>query len=95
MSEKIGPVALDALEEGVFLGKELVSRRAYSDKTAEEIDHEVERMVKAAEEYAYDLLAKNRKALEAIAHALVERETLDSDDLQAILEGAGLEGIGP
>ncbi|RLI12154.1 cell division protein FtsH, partial [Candidatus Bathyarchaeota archaeon] len=84
MSERLGPVALDKLEEGVFLGKELVSRRAYSEKVAEEIDEEVRRIVSEAERYAYSLLKEHRALLERVAEELLQKETLDREDLERI-----------
>ncbi len=84
MSERLGPVALDRLEEGVFLGKELVSRRAYSERTAEEIDEEVHRLVSEAERKAYSLLQEHRALLDRIAQELLQKETLTREDLERI-----------
>ncbi|MGC8893703.1 MAG: ATP-dependent zinc metalloprotease FtsH [candidate division WOR-3 bacterium] len=90
MSERLGPVALDSLEEGVFLGKELVSRRAYSEKSAEIIDEEIERVISQAEEYAVSLLKKHRKLLEEVAGTLMERETITGEELEEIIRGFGI-----
>jgi len=90
MSERLGPVALDKLEEGVFLGKELVSRRAYSEKTAEIIDEEIERVVARAEKYAFELLNKHRQILEEVAATLMERETLTGEELTEIIRRFGI-----
>ncbi|MEO0212007.1 MAG: ATP-dependent zinc metalloprotease FtsH [candidate division WOR-3 bacterium] len=90
MSDRLGPVALESLEEGVFLGKELVSRRAYSEKSAEIVDEEIERIVSEAEEYAFDLLKKHRELLEEVANTLMERETITGEELAEIMKGFGI-----
>ena len=85
MSDRLGPVAYRAGEDHVFLGKELHESRDFSDGTARVIDEEVQRIVREAEERAYQLLADNRDKLDLLTSALIEREELDRDDVAKLL----------
>ncbi len=85
MSERLGPVAYRAGEDHVFLGKELHEARDFSDGTAKLIDEEIQRIIREAEERAYQLLGDNRDKLERLTAELMEREELDEDDVQKIL----------
>ena len=84
MSDKMGPMAYVVEEEGGFLGG---SRREYSEEVAKEIDDEIRRII--TEEYtrAKDLIIANRDKLDAIAEALLDRETIGRREIDAILEG--------
>jgi len=86
MSERMGPLTFGKREEHVFLGREIAKHRDYSDKTAEEIDEETKRIVTEAYLETKELLEKNRNLLDAVAKALLERETLEASALEAILE---------
>jgi len=86
MSERMGPLTFGKREEHVFLGREIAKHRDYSDKTAEEIDEETKRIVTEAYLETKELLEKNRNLLDAVAKALLERETLEASELEAILE---------
>ncbi|MEJ2678141.1 MAG: ATP-dependent zinc metalloprotease FtsH [Gemmatimonadota bacterium] len=85
MSELIGPMAVGDSEQEVFLGRELVQRREISERVAEQVDTEVRRIVSEAYTTALETLKGNRDLLDTIAEALLERETLDRDEV-ALLE---------
>jgi cell division protease FtsH len=84
MSSVMGPVAYGKKEEQIFLGRELSSHRDYSEKTAQEIDSEVNKLITEAHQAALKLLADNKDKLEALVEALLVEETLDGDDVDAI-----------
>jgi len=90
MSEAIGPVSFEEENGDVFLGRDYMTRKNYSEKTAELIDDEVKRLLTGLYEEAKALLAANRATLDRIADALLERETLEQADLQKILAGEAL-----
>jgi cell division protease FtsH len=90
MSEAIGPVSYDEEHGDVFLGRDYLSRKNYSEKTAELIDSEVKRLLSSLYEEARALLERERVALDRIADALLERETLELADLKRILAGEAL-----
>ena len=80
MSDRIGPMAWGS-QGAVFLGEDLVHTRDYSDETARVIDEEVERILRDEENRARKVLGEYRAGLEAVARALLERETLDGDEV--------------
>ncbi len=91
MSSKLGPVAYGENEESVFLGREMTSRREdYSEETAREIDQEVRKIVEEQYRVAQRVLAENRDKLDRLATALLERETLDAEEIEATLAGREL-----
>jgi len=90
MSEKLGPLTLGKKEEQIFLGKELAYHQNYSEKTAMEIDQEIKRIVSESYERAKTLLSENLDALHRIAQALLERETLEEEDIDRLLRGEEL-----
>jgi cell division protease FtsH len=91
MSEKLGPLAYGKKEEQVFLGRDYGSRtQDYSEQTAVEIDHEVRYIVQQQYVRVRELLTAQKDKLEAMAKALVERETLDAEEIQAVYEGREL-----
>ncbi|MBC7246246.1 MAG: ATP-dependent metallopeptidase FtsH/Yme1/Tma family protein [Actinobacteria bacterium] len=90
MSEKLGPLTLGQKQGEVFLGRDLVTHQDYSDHVAYEIDREVRRLVDEAYARAGVILSENRAKLDNIARALIERETLEKEELVALLEGREL-----
>ena len=94
MSERLGPLTLGQKQGEVFLGRDLYTHQDYSDQIAYEIDQEVRRLVDEAYERAEDILTRNRERLDAIARALIERETLEKEELLALLEGREGEPAG-
>ncbi|MEO9224082.1 MAG: ATP-dependent zinc metalloprotease FtsH [Acidimicrobiales bacterium] len=87
MSERIGPMAWGSQGQ-VFLGEDLMHSREYSDETARIVDEEVEQILRRCEERSSQLLRTHRPELEAIAHALVEQETISGADVKRLIGGA-------
>jgi cell division protease FtsH len=85
MSEKMGPLTFGKQNEQVFLGREMGSQRDFSDQIAMEIDQEVRRLVTENYERAKRLLTENMSSLKRLAEALLEKEVLDSSDIDNIL----------
>jgi cell division protease FtsH len=91
MSDKLGPLSYSESEGNVFLGREMSSRREnYSEETAREIDRELRGIVDSQYALAVRVLEENREKLDRLAHALLERETLDSEEIQAAVDGREL-----
>ena len=91
MSDKLGPVAYGGESEQVFLGRDFNSpSRNYSEATAKLIDEEVQTLVLAGENSAKTLLTANRAVLDKLAEALLERETIDGEEIDAIVAGREL-----
>ena len=86
MSEKIGPVAFRRGEEHIFLGREMTQQKDFSEHTAQIIDDEIHALVYGIEEKITELLRTHRPQLEALAGALLEKETLEAPEIQAIIE---------
>jgi cell division protease FtsH len=89
MSDLIGPQQLGHKNGEVFLGRDLGHQPNYSDEVAARIDAEVRRLIDEAHIEALDILTENRKTLDKLAKALVERETLDTPDVMEILGPVG------
>jgi cell division protease FtsH len=87
MSKKLGPIALGRKEELVFLGREISEQRNYSDEIAYEIDKEVRALVEEAYQSAREILTTYKEKLVEISELLIERETLDAPDFEALFEG--------
>ena len=90
MSERIGPLAVGDKEQEIFLGREFAQRREISERTAETVDDEVKRLVDEAYSKATQIISNNRELLDRIAVALLERETIDREDLDRLLKGEPL-----
>ncbi|HSK17518.1 MAG TPA: ATP-dependent zinc metalloprotease FtsH [Longimicrobiales bacterium] len=90
MSDAIGPMAIGDAEHEVFLGREIGNRRAVSENVAERVDTEVKRLLDEAYGTAMQMLEANRPLLEEIAEALLERETLDREDIDLLAAGERL-----
>jgi cell division protease FtsH len=87
MSEAMGPLAFGKKEEQIFLGREIAQHRDYSEDTAIKIDREVKRIVEEGYSLAWKTLEENGDTLIRLAEALLEYETLDSIDIEAIIKG--------
>lgn len=85
MSEKLGNVMYGESQEYVFLGRDMMRTKDYSESTAQEIDAEVKRIVDSAYQQAKDLITANRDKLELIANGLLEFETLDGTQVSEIV----------
>jgi len=90
LSDAIGPVLVGENEQEVFLGRELTHRREVSEKTAQLVDAEVTRLLNESYERAKTTLTENRALLDAIAGALLERETLTAEDIEILIKGGTL-----
>jgi cell division protease FtsH len=85
MSEKLGPLTFGDRDELVFLGREIAEQRNYSDEIAEEIDVEVRRIIDEAYQRARAILITYRQKLDALAQRLIEIETLERQDFEALI----------
>ena len=95
MSDAIGPVAVGDREAEIFLGREVVQRREVSEHTAELVDTELKRLLGEAYERARGILTQHRNRLDQLAAALLERETLDREEVELVLAGKPLPPIVP
>jgi cell division protease FtsH len=87
---QLGPLTFGKKEEQIFLGREIAQHRDYSEDTAIKIDQEVRRLVDTAYKIAVDIVTSKHEFLDKIAHALLEREVIDANDIRTILEGRDL-----
>ena len=87
MSEEMGPLTFGKQEEQIFLGREISQRHDYSENTAMQIDAEVKKIVLHSYQQAKDILQKHTEALTRLAETLLEYETLDFDDIEAVIKG--------
>jgi cell division protease FtsH len=85
MSDELGPVTFGKRDEHIFLGREISQAKDFSEETARVIDHAIKNLVLNAYNQARNLLAANRAQLEALAQTLLEKETLDSNEIDQIL----------
>jgi len=89
MSEDLGPLTFGKNDEQIFLGREIAQHRDYSEMTAQRIDDEVRKIVTGSYDKARQLLSDNLEKLHSVAKALLERETLNKEDLDEIMRGNG------
>lgn len=85
MSEKVGPVSFGKENGQVFLGRDLYDERNYSEETARLIDSEIKRIISEAYAKAKKILTDNRDKLELLSKTLLEKETLESDEVRQLL----------
>jgi cell division protease FtsH len=93
MSDKIGPVAYRVGEEHVFLGKEIQEPRDFSEGTAGLIDEEVRRILREADDHAFQLLQSHRHLMERLVEGLLQKEELLREEIDEILAEDGNNGI--
>ncbi|MDP2167284.1 MAG: ATP-dependent zinc metalloprotease FtsH [Thermodesulfovibrionales bacterium] len=86
MSEKLGPLTFGKKDEQIFLGREIARHKDYSEKTADDIDSETKRFVMEAYERAKKLLSENYDTLEALAARLLEKETMNSSEIEEVVK---------
>ncbi|MDP3048113.1 MAG: ATP-dependent zinc metalloprotease FtsH [Thermodesulfovibrionales bacterium] len=86
MSEKLGPLTFGKKDEQIFLGREIARHKDYSEKTATDIDEEVKRLVIEAYERAKAIISENFDFLDAFAKALLEKETMDAVEIEALVK---------
>lgn len=89
MSEKLGPLTFGKKDEQIFLGREIAKHKDYSEKTAVDIDEEVKSIVIDAYDKSKNLLTENQDLLEAVAKALLEKETMDGAEIDALIQEVG------
>ncbi|MBD1811222.1 ATP-dependent zinc metalloprotease FtsH3 [Microcoleus vaginatus DQ-U2] len=91
MSDRLGPVALGRQQGNMFMGRDIMAERDFSEETAATIDDEVRLLVEQAYRRAKDVLVGNRHVLNALADMLVEKETVDADELQNLLANSDVK----
>ncbi len=87
---RLGPLTFGKKEEQIFLGREIAQHRDFSEETARQIDQEVRRLIDEAYQSAYSILDAHRDAMHRIAAALLERETIDAEEVKMLIEGKEL-----
>ncbi len=90
MSEKLGPLTYGKKEEQIFLGREIAQHRDFSESTAVMIDEEVKRIVSENHDRVTKLLSDNIDTLKRLAENLLERESLDKDEIDSIVNGTDM-----
>jgi cell division protease FtsH len=90
MSEAIGPLCLAEKDDSVFLGREMTRHKSLSEDTARLVDAEVTRIIQEANARAVDILTEKIDVLHAMAAALLERETIDSKEVDLLMAGEPL-----
>ena len=90
MSDKVGMIAVGDREQEIFLGREFSQRRSVSEQMAETVDAEIKRLIDEAYERARVILTENRPLLDLMADALLERESLDRDEINMLSRGEPL-----
>jgi cell division protease FtsH len=91
MSDRLGPVALGRQQGNMFLGRDIAAERDFSEETAAAIDDEVRNLVEQAYRRAKAVLVNNRAILDTLAQMLVERETVDAEELQDLLANSDVK----
>ena len=89
MSEKLGPLTFGKKDEQIFIGREIAKHKDYSEKTAVDIDEEVKRIIIEAYDLSKNLLIENQDLLDALASALLEKETMDGAEIDILIQEAG------
>jgi cell division protease FtsH len=84
---RLGPLTFGKKEEQIFLGREIAQHRDFSEETARQIDLEVRRLIDEAYQSAHGIVEANADAMHRIASALLERETIDAEEVQMLIEG--------
>src|SRR5947209_20417035 len=84
---RMGPLTFGKKEEQIFLGREIAQHRDFSEETARQIDAEVRSLVDEAYKSAYSILGDNKDTMHRMAQALLDRETLDANDIRMIIAG--------
>jgi cell division protease FtsH len=87
MSEKLGPITFGKKNEQIFLGREISQHRDYSESTAQAIDAEVNAIIESCKNEAKRILKKNLTKLDKLAQSLIERESLNGDEIRKIMAG--------
>lgn len=92
---RLGPMTYGEKDELVFLGRDLMEHRNYSDTTAAKIDAEIGRLLKEAREQAEKVIRAHRSQWEKIAQVLIEKETIEQDEFEVLMQGTPRGGAPP
>jgi len=87
---RLGPLTFGKKEEQIFLGREIAQHRDFSEETARQIDLEVRRLIDEAYQSAHGIVETNADAMHRIAAALLERETIDAEEVKMLIDGKEL-----
>jgi cell division protease FtsH len=87
MSDRLGPLTLGQKQDQVFLGRDFASHPDYSDQVAFEIDSEIRQLIDRAHDEALEILTDQREKLDVVAATLIEKETIEKEELVNLLEG--------
>jgi cell division protease FtsH len=87
---RLGPLTFGKKEEQIFLGREIAQHRDFSEETARQIDLEVRRLIDEAYQSAHSIVESHADAMHRIAAALLERETIDAEEVKMLIEGQEL-----
>ena len=86
MVEKLGPISFGKGDDLIFLGKDLITNKDYSEEIAAKNDVEIENFINNAYKKAEQIIKSNRKALKAIADVLIKKEVLEHDEFYKIVK---------
>jgi cell division protease FtsH len=92
---RLGPLTFGKKEEQIFLGREIAQHRDFSEETARQIDSEVRSLVDSGYQSAYSILEQNQPIMHRLATALLERETINGDEIKMLIEGRELPPLNP
>src|ERR1700735_1578132 len=92
---RLGPLTFGKKEEQIFLGREIAQHRDFSEETARQIDSEVRSLVDSGYQSAYSILDQNHPIMHRLATALLERETIDANEIKMLIEGRELPPLNP
>jgi cell division protease FtsH len=87
---RLGPLTFGKKEEQIFLGREIAQHRDFSEETARQIDLEVRRLIDEAYQSANSIVNDHKDAMHRLAAALLERETIDAEEVRLLIEGKEL-----
>jgi cell division protease FtsH len=87
---RLGPLTFGKKEEQIFLGREIAQHRDFSEETARQIDLEVRRLIDEAYQSAHAIVESHAEAMHRISAALLERETIDAEEVRMLIEGQEL-----
>jgi cell division protease FtsH len=87
---RLGPLTFGKKEEQIFLGREIAQHRDFSEETARQIDMEVRRLIDEAYQSAHSIINAHQEAMHRISAALLERETIDAEEVKLLIEGKDL-----
>ncbi len=90
---RLGPLTFGKKEEQIFLGREIAQHRDFSEETARQIDLEVRRLIDEAYQSAHTIINANQDPMHRIAAALLERETIDAEEVKMLIEGKQLPPV--